>query len=178
MKDLETWLNELATEPLPGGVAAAAVAAAMGAALIAKAARITLERRGPTGGGQMALEATLEAACAQRAELARLAEADTQAYRAVLDTRSLSAKDPARSQAWQAATEVPLRVAEVCRSLLEDASGLRDSCWPALRTDLESGIWLLEVGVRTGLHAAESNLSVWGEGSEDPSLRAILEMSR
>jgi len=174
VKDLETWLNELVDKPLPGGVAVAAVAAAMGAALLAKAARITLERQIPTGAGQ----AALEAAQAQRVESVRLAEADEQAYRAVLDTRALPAQDPPRTRAWRAATEVPLRVAEVCRSLLDSTCGLRDACWPAVRTEFETGSWLLEIGGRAGLQAAESNLHAWGEGSESQSLRATIEALR
>ena len=178
MKDLETWLDDLADKPLPGGVAAAAVAAAAGAALLAKAARITLQRQIPAGAKRAELEAVLDAAQAQRAELVRLAEADEQAYRAVLDTHSLPARDPARSQAWRAATEVPLRLVEVCRSLLDSTDGLRDACWPAIYTEFETGSWLLQSGVRAGIQAAESNLLAWGERSESQSLRATIEALR
>ena len=42
---LESWLDELAAQSLPGGVSAAALASAMGAALLAKTARVTLGRQ-------------------------------------------------------------------------------------------------------------------------------------
>jgi methenyltetrahydrofolate cyclohydrolase len=178
VKDLEAWLSELASEPLPGAVAAAAVAAAMGAALIAKAARITLERQDTAVTCRPALAAALEAAQVRGEELVRLAKADEQAYRAVLDARCLPAEDPARSSAWRAATEIPLRVAEVCRSLLDSTCGLRDACWLALRTEFDTGGRLLEVGAHAGLQAAESNLRAWGERPESRSLQAALEALR
>jgi formiminotetrahydrofolate cyclodeaminase len=178
VKDLEAWLNELASESLPGGVTAATVAAAMGAALIAKAARITLERQDPDVTCRPTLAAALEMAQVQGEELVRLAKADEQAYRAVLDTRSLPAEDPARNRAWWAATEIPLRVAEVCRSLLDSTCGLRDACWPAVRTEFDTGGRLLEVGAHAGLQAAESNLRAWGERPESRSLHATLEALR
>jgi formiminotetrahydrofolate cyclodeaminase len=164
VKDLEAWLDDLSAKPLPGGVAAAAVAAAMGAALMAKAARVTLKQQRRPAAGAAALESALGLARARRMELVELAAADERAYRGVLEPST------AADEAWRPATELPICVAEACRSLLDRMPALLDLCWPAVRTDLEIGAWLLEVGVRAGLAAAESNLSAWSPGSKADAL--------
>ena len=170
MTDLTTWLNALSTEPLPGAVSAAAVSAAMGAALIAKAARITLQRRQLDHAARDQVQALWDLAARQQAALLELAGADERAYRAVLETGSLPPSDPARTGAWLHATEVPIRVAETCHALLETASSLLDTCWPAVCPDPEIGIWLLETGVRAGLKAAQGNLDYSGD---EPEARAL-----
>ena len=171
MNDLNSWLDALSDEPLPGAVSAAAVSAAMGAALIAKAARITLQRRQLDGATRGRVQALWDLAARQQAALLELAGADERAYRAVLETRSLPPSDPARTGAWQRATEVPIRVAEACQALLEPASFLLDTCWPAVCPDPEIGIWLLETGARAGLKAARGNVEHCGDGPEARSLQ-------
>jgi len=169
------WLDDLATEPLPGGVAAAAVAAAMGAALCAKAARITLERQTLTDIVQAKLEDVYEQAQVQQAALLRLAGADEAAYRALMDVQALATQQPERNQAWQAATEVPIRIAEACRSLLDEVSALESACRPSVRVDYEIGVWLLEIGLRAGQRAAQANLRSWGDAPEARWLRLRLD---
>jgi formiminotetrahydrofolate cyclodeaminase len=175
VRDFDIWLNDLSTKPLPGAVAAAAVAAAMGAALIAKTARVTLRRQELDSTARDAVEALWELAERQQAELLQLADADEHAYRAVLRTRSLPASSPARTSAWLQATETPISVAEACRALLERSSPLLDTCWPAVCPDPEIGIWLLEVGMRAGLAAAESNIELCGNAPGARSLRLRID---
>ena len=169
MNDLEGWLHNLSARPLPGSVSAAAVAAAMGAALIAKAARVTLRRQAMTPADRAAMQAVLDLARDQQPILLRLADADERAYRTVLRARAPS---PA---AWREATEVPIRLAEACRSLLRPLPGVLDPCWPAVRPDLEIGSWFLEVAVRAGRLAAEINLRAWGEDPAAGPLRARVD---
>ena len=175
MTDMNTWLNALSNDSLPGAVSAAAVSAAMGAALVAKAARITLHRRQLDDAAQDQVQALWDLAGRQQAALLELAGADEQAYRAVLRTRSLPPSDPARTGAWVRATEVPIRIAEACHALLKPASSLLDTCWPAVCPDPEIGIWLLETGVRAGLAAAEGNLDYCGDGAEAQALQIRIE---
>lgn len=170
MRDFSSWLNDLSGKPLPGAVAAAAVSAAMGAALIAKATRITLQRQkmdSATGG---ALQALWELADHQQAMLIDLADADERAYRAVLDAKSLPESEPARVAAWLQATETPVRLAETCHALLESAYPLLNICWPAVCPDPEIGVWLLETGLRAGLAAAEDNVRCC---TDTPQTRAL-----
>jgi formiminotetrahydrofolate cyclodeaminase len=171
MRDLNGWLNALSNEPLPGAVSAGAVSAAMGAALIAKAARITLNRRQLNRATRDQVQALWDLAAHQQAMLLELASADERAYRAVLETRSLPPSDPARTGAWLRATEIPIRIAEACRVLLEPASSLLHTCWPAVCPDPEIGIWLLETGMRAGLKAAQGNVDYCGNGLEARSLQ-------
>lgn len=175
MSDWNAWLSSLDNEPLPGGVAAAAVAAAMGAALMAKAGRVTLRNQVGGRADRIWLEAVLQQARAQRAELMRLAEADQEAYGAVLNALGGTLQEPVRREAWRVATEVPLQVAEVCRRLLDLLPRLLGACWPAVRVDLETGGWLLDTALRASLLAAESNLQAWGGGAEVQPLRARME---
>ena len=171
-EDFGDWLARLATQSLPGAVGAAALGAAMGAALISKACRLTLAHQPLSGSARDMVEATLSLADAQQAELLCLASTDEDAYRAVLESRRLPAGAPARDQARQWATEVPIEVAEACRVLLNRLPELSEACWPTVYADLEIGGWLLETGVRAGLLAAQNNLQIWGDGSAAQLLQA------
>lgn len=172
MRDLD-WLQEMSTQALPAGAAAAALSSAMGAALIAKAMRRTLRRtleRGPSSGTtRAALEATLHLADSRRIELQNLAEADERAYAAVL-------AGGGRGEAHRDAVDVPLRIAEACQGLLAALPGVFDACWPAVRPDLEIGGWLLETGRKASRFVAETNLRNWGDTVNDASLWARLEV--
>jgi formiminotetrahydrofolate cyclodeaminase len=170
MKDFRIWLGELSNKPLPGAVAATAVSAAMGAALIAKATRITLERQEMDGTTRGALRALWELADRQQAVLFDLAEADERAYRAVLEARSQPETTSARAAAWLQATEIPVRLAETCHALLENAYPLLNACWPVVCPDPEIGAWLLETGLRAGLAAAEGNI---GSCADTPETHAL-----
>lgn len=169
--DFGAWLERLSSQPLPGGVAAAALSAAMGAALIAKAARLALAHRAVPGPERARVESTLELADAKHTELVNLASADEHAYRAVLAAEG----GPARRQAWQSATESPLQVAEACCLLLERMPVLAAVCPRSVRVDLEIGGWLLETGMRSGLRAAKANLKAWSDGTEFPDYRARID---
>jgi len=173
--NLETWLEEMDSRPLPGGVAASAVAAAMGAALIAKALRISIQREPFSEPERASLSALLELAQARRVELMRLAQDDVEAYRAVIASRSLPAGDPGRGRAWQTATEVPVAVAEGCHELLDRLAGVLDRCWPGVCIDYQIGSELLRAGARAGRMAAEANLDDWGRAEQAGPLQARVD---
>jgi methenyltetrahydrofolate cyclohydrolase len=175
VKEFDVWLKDMSTKPVPGGVAAAAVAAAMGAALIAKAVRVTLRRQAGAEAERTGLHAALDLAHKQAATLLDLASADEQAYRAVLDLRQQIPASSQGHQTWQAATEVPIRVAEACRLLLARLPWLAGICWPAVYPDLKTGGWLLEAGMRAGLISAECNLRACGDTTQARSLHARID---
>ena len=175
MQDLETWLNDMSARPLPGGVAAAAVAAAMGAALIAKALRVTLNRQQLAAAERTVLEETCNLTQTQQTALFHQAGADVEAYRAVLDTRSLAPSDPARRRAWHSATEAPVAVAEACRLLLDKLPGVVPQCWSGVCVDFEIGSQLLQAGMQAGILAAEANLSLGRAAIDAGPFRARIE---
>jgi formiminotetrahydrofolate cyclodeaminase len=178
VKDLETWLQEMVARPVPGGVAAAAVAAAMGAALLAKAARISMERQSLAGVDRENLEAAFGLAQAQSARLMGLASADEAAYETVLDTRMLAPEASVRRQAWRTAAESPIRIAEASRTLLDSLSQVLDLCWQDVRADLLAGGWLLEASVRVCILAAENNLRAGEVGSGTGPLQDRIDALR
>jgi formiminotetrahydrofolate cyclodeaminase len=168
--DFDGWLERLAAEPLPGGVAAAALAAAMGAALVAKAGTVTRRRRGLSVAEDQDLARLVALALARREALVALARADEEAYGRVLSTRA-AAGSPAWAEVRRGAIDVPLVLAETCQGLLSEMDGLRRQCWPAVSADLEVGQRLLEVGVEAGRQAALQNLALWGDGVATGALR-------
>ena len=163
VNDLDVWLDDMAGAALPGGVAAGALAGAMGAALIAKAGRVSLRRGTPEG----AVADMVAIADSGRRELMRLVQADVDAYRKVLHKQGLTA--------WLAATGVPLQVAEISHKLLGQLDRLCQECWPGIAVDLEIGIDLLKVARAAGLIAARDNLSYLESRPEADGLRRRLE---
>jgi formiminotetrahydrofolate cyclodeaminase len=122
-----TWLTELASgAPAPGGGAAAAMQAAMGAALVGMVCSLTIGKP-----RYAAHEPTMTAARDRSAELRReameLADADAEAFAAVADAYRLPRQSDesrvARAEAVQrallGATVVPLRTAEVAAAVIE-----------------------------------------------------------
>lgn len=177
-KEFEAWFARLATKPLPGGVAAAAVAASMGSTLVAKVSRLTLASGSLGDQDRDIVESVLDLAHQQSAELMDLAREDEQVYQRVLDTGQLPESTSKRRQAWQRAIEIPLQLSERCSEVLDTVPILCETCLPAARVDLTVGGWLLEVGLRTGLEAAESNLHRWGDQLESRPFRSRVEKLR
>jgi formiminotetrahydrofolate cyclodeaminase len=175
VKEFNAWLLDLSTEPLPGGVAAAAVAAAMGAALVAKAARVTLRKQKAERLDLKVLETMQMRADNQRAVLLSLADADEQAYGTVLKLRERTIRSEISRQAWYTAIEVPIRIAEACQSLLEALPRLADACWSPVLPDLKTGEWLLETGLWASLLAAKGNLAAYGDRPEAQALRTRID---
>jgi len=178
MGEFDAWLERLASEPLPGAVSAAAVASAMGAGLVAKACRVTLRRGRLVPAAREAVQSILDQATAQRQALIKLAEADEAAYRVLLGERPAGPLSASQIQARHRAAEVPIQVAEACRSLLGWLPDLLDCCWPAVRPELEVGAQLVGVGLRAGLLVAERNLRAWRGGSQFPALHARVQRLR
>jgi formiminotetrahydrofolate cyclodeaminase len=120
-------LRRLASrDPIPGGGSAAALAGAMGAALVDMVAELTLGR--PDASEQEEMIREIGAAAAERRRLLlELAEEDAAAYRAVVEARRLpketdadrTHRSAAMHVAMSAAAEVPLRTARVASEVLE-----------------------------------------------------------
>lgn len=129
---LQTFLERLASgDPVPGGGSAAALAGAMGAALIEMVVELTVGRPAAED-HEDALGKIAAAAAESRAALLSLAELDAGAYDAVVRARRLprgsAREDEARAievvAAVAEATRIPLTTAGVASAVLDLAARL------------------------------------------------------
>jgi formiminotetrahydrofolate cyclodeaminase len=142
-------------DPVPGGGSASAVAAALGASLVAMVASLS------AGKARFAAhQATLETA--QRVgtrlsdEFLRLAEEDAEAYAGYADALKLpretveeqTARRRAMSDAALAAAQAPLRCVESCLELVVTAEALAGRSNPNAASDLSVAALLGEAAAR------------------------------
>lgn len=172
MHEWKSWLNDVADQTLPGGVSVAAVAGAMGAALVAKAIRVTLSRGDLPPEERQRFEEAGAAALKAKQGLVGLADDDEAAYRRLLGTPKAPAgagESEERREAWLMVTHVPLQVADVCQELLRHVLPLEKNCLPAVLVDLEIGTRLLLAGLDGGVRAGRANVEAWkAELTSDP----------
>lgn len=125
-------VERLATrDPAPGGGSAAALAGAMGAALVRMVVELTATPTDPANAGTELTEIGAAAATWQ-SELLNLAELDANAYRAVVQARRLPrgtererhARDAQVAAAIRDATRAPLATIRAARGVLELAERL------------------------------------------------------
>jgi formiminotetrahydrofolate cyclodeaminase len=123
-------LERLASSaPIPGGGSASALAAAVGAGLVAMVASLTVGRAEYADAEPMATQIG-GAALAVRDELVELADRDSHAYDQVVQARRMpretdeqkAARSATLSRAIQLAAEIPLRTAHVAAQALELAA--------------------------------------------------------
>ncbi len=120
--------------PTPGGGSAAAQAGAMGAALVAMVARLTLGKK-KYAGVEARMAEIVEQADALRQSLQSAVEADAAAFEQVMTSlrmpkateTELAARAQALEQATRRATEVPLAVAERACEVLELAAEVAET---------------------------------------------------
>lgn len=121
---LEGWMDQLASvEPAPGGGSAAALAGALGAALVAMVGRLTSSRKAYAAVAEEFKGITDEAE-RLRTELRRLVDEDAEAYGRVMAAHKLPKEQgqerrEAIDRALLAAAEVPLRTARATARVVE-----------------------------------------------------------
>lgn len=159
-RTLDAVLDAFASSaPVPGGGSAAALAGAVGAALLIMVAG--LKRRSDDA------EADLLAGAADRlrplrTQLTALVDSDADAYASVMSALRLPKADEiqaaARRQALDAAmrsaTEAPLETMRLCRRALGEALAVAERCVPSAASDVGVAIELL----RAAVHGAEMNV--------------------
>ncbi len=150
------YLHALAsTAAVPGGGSAAALAAAMGAALISMVAKLSAKKARAVEDREI-----LAGLVPQFDELAtrllELSQADVDAYRGVIDARKSGAKGEALGRAYERAAEVPLEVATAATRGLALLPEVSKRSWEMTASDLAVGSELLE----TGLSGALGNVAV------------------
>lgn len=180
---LEQFHDELASaSPAPGGGSAAAMAGALGAALVAMVARLTIGRKNYQE-VNAEFENLLPRADALRAELLQLMVHDADAYRRVMDAYQLpkdtdaakTARADAIQSALQHAANVPLRVAQACAEILEMAQRAAARGNKNAASDAGAGALMAEAGLRAALLNVEINLGLIQDERFVSRLRAEIQ---
>ncbi len=157
-------VERLATsDPVPGGGSAAALAGAMGAALVRMVVELTLGRSAAEG-NERALTEIGVAASNWQSELLNLAELDASAYAAVVTARRLPrdserdrhARDVQVAAALREATRVPLATARVAHEVL----GLAELLAPIGNRNAVSDVGVAALLAATALRGAALNVEI------------------
>ena len=157
-----------APTPDPGGGAVAALAVTLAASLCAMTA--SLSTRQLTGPGPDAASLARQAA-QLRDEAAPLAQADADGYRAVLAAQR-AGDGLATQAALSAASDVPVRVAEIAVAVAGIAATVAASGNPAVRGDAAAAALLASAGAQMAALLVQINLA--GAASDGRPGRAAL----
>jgi methenyltetrahydrofolate cyclohydrolase len=172
------WLTDLASDaPAPGGGAAAAMNAALGAALVAMVCRLTIGRP-RYAEHEQTMTGALAQADALRDEALSLAEQDAvafgkvaAAYRLPRDTEEAKrARTSAIQEALVDAAEVPLRIA----ALAADVVALARRILAGANVNVISDVAVAASSAQAALSAAAVNVEVNLAAMQDAGRRARL----
>jgi methenyltetrahydrofolate cyclohydrolase len=175
MPRLEDWLDTLASAaPTPGGGAAGAVNAAIGAALIGMVCELTIDkpRFAEVAAG---LTAVRDEAAALRRDCLAAADEDAAAFATVMAAYRLPKNDPAgRTAAIQRAlvlaAEAPLRAAGLAARVIGLAEQIAGTANPQVISDVAVAAASARAAVAAGIVNVEVNVA----GLTDPDQRAAL----
>jgi formiminotetrahydrofolate cyclodeaminase len=153
-------------EPTPGGGSASALAAAVGASLLAMVAGLGKPRAG-TDEARGRLQAAGNRCGALSDRLAALMDEDTAAYDAVVGAFKLpkitDAEKSARSiriqEALRGATAVPLEVMRACAEALQEGAVVVEFGNANASSDTQVGLELLRAGLRGAKLNVDINLA-------------------
>jgi formiminotetrahydrofolate cyclodeaminase len=159
-KTLTGFLDEVgAKTSAPGGGAVAAVAVSLAAALAEMAAQFS-------GKQWDRAEEAVTRARELRTRALPLAEADAEAYQAVIETRGT----PAYEEALSRAADVPLAIAQAAAEVGELAAELAARGNPNLRGDAATSALLAEAAARAAANLVKINLA--GKNGDERIARA------
>ena len=154
------YLQQIASDrPVPGGGSAAALAGAMGAALLAMVARVSMKK---AKGAEIQAELEVLAPEGDRLvdRLLQLAQDDIDAYGAVVQARRSVREQSADEHAVRAAAEgaarVPLSTATLARRGLDMLDQLRPLASPLVASDVDTARGLL----RAAFDGALANVAI------------------
>jgi formiminotetrahydrofolate cyclodeaminase len=178
VQTLDGWLDDLASaSPAPGGGAAAAVANAIGAALISMVCNLTIGKP-KFADVEPAMRDVLADATTLRHESLAVAGEDAAAFDAVIAAYRLpkqtadeqAARSAAIQDALVAAAEVPLRLAGLAADVIALAERIVDDANPNVVSDVA----VAASSARAALEAAVVNVEVNVASITDPDRRAAL----
>ncbi|KEO83933.1 cyclodeaminase/cyclohydrolase family protein [Tumebacillus flagellatus] len=162
---IRTFLTAAASNShTPGGGSVAALAAALGASMTSMVANLT------QGAKFAELEPAMQTVASQMSanirECDELLEADMKSFDTYMSALKLpkdtEEQKASRSQALQAAaisaTEVPLRLAELCRDALQTSQSIAETANKNVISDLGVAAFLLEAAAQSALLTVDINL--------------------
>ncbi len=179
---LERFLDQAASaSPTPGGGALAATGGALAAAMIGMTARLTEGRRAYEAVQAEVAELAAAGDAARRA-LLDLAEADADAYGAVMaamrlprgDDAERAARTAALQSALVAATRVPAAIAARCEEVLGLAERAAAITNRNALGDVATGAFLAEGAMRSAAVQAELNLATIQDTAQDTAFVASM----
>ncbi|MDR1396897.1 MAG: cyclodeaminase/cyclohydrolase family protein [Desulfarculales bacterium] len=171
----------ISSEPTPGGASSAALAAALGAAMVGMVASLTL--------GKKAYALYQEAAgkvlgrCQELMdELQDLTGRDMKAYNAYMEAVRLPQnseaeariREQALEEAGQQATEIPLTICQTCLAVIEQASTVADFGNRTAVSDAGAGVYLAWGALQASMLNVDINLL----SLKDKSFAAIAQARR
>lgn len=168
------WLDALASDaPAPGGGAAAALCGAIGAALVSMVARFTVGRPKYASVDGEARD-LLDRAEGLRTELSELVNSDATAYARVAAAYRLpkssdeerETREIAIQSALVEATEVPLRIAEAARVVVDLAEAIAAIGNRTVLTDAGSAALIAEAALRAALLNVSVNIAALRDSTQ------------
>ncbi|MGH2847279.1 MAG: cyclodeaminase/cyclohydrolase family protein, partial [Thermoleophilaceae bacterium] len=164
-QSLQSFLDAVAeAAPAPGGGSSAAVAAALGAALVEMAAGLARDSEAA------ARASSLRGRCLE------LAERELSSYRPVLEALRLPREDPARGDRLAAAlleaSRAPAEIAQAGAELAELGLSVALTSSPSVRGDAVTGTLLAEAAAAAAARLVEINLA------EQPAAEARVRGTR
>lgn len=166
----EHFLDALSSSnPTPGGGAAAAMAGAMGCALLLMSIGTTLKRKNTSQALQESLQPAQKKIVGFEAELKRLMQQDAQAYEAYLAARRLPKGDLTRAQALQDAlcfaATVPADIASTALCALQLVNFLE----PLIASVILSDVYCAKHLLKTAIACSLENIRINLPGITDPT---------
>ncbi len=182
-KTIQEFLDELAsTSPAPGGGSAAALAGALGGALVSMVCRLTVGRKNYQD-VSAELEAILPRAEEKRRVLLELMEADAAAYDHVIAAYKLpketeeqkEARAAVIQEALKKAANVPFQIAAACAEVLDMVLPVAAKGNKNAESDAGAAALLAEAGLRGAVLNVEINLALIKDEGYVQAVRARLE---
>lgn len=176
----ELFLDALSSDkPTPGGGAAAAMAGAMGCALLLMAIGTTLKRKNTPESHKVLLKQWQEKLSSYQKELKGLMQKDAQAYASYLAAYRLPADDSSRKGALQqallTATNVPAEIASHCQAILKAIDDLEPLIAPVILSDVYCARHLLKSGLACGIENIRINLKGITDINQVAKLQLLLK---
>jgi glutamate formiminotransferase/formiminotetrahydrofolate cyclodeaminase len=165
-KKVVDFVDEVSRDtPAPGGGSIAALAGALGAALAAMVANLSIGKP-EFDRDYEKLNALAEKAQAIKDQLIAAVDEDTQAFNAVLDAMRMPKDMPEQQAArrevieagYKHATQVPLRTAQLCREALDLCLAAAKSGNMQMISDAGVGALVAHAGVKGALYNVRINL--------------------